>query len=206
MISNVRHDILNQISVINGYNDLLSDKMPEDPEFRRRYARMMRAVERIQKQVDFTMYYLGACNPHLDWYSLGTVIQSALSGHPLTNVQISIDVGNTEILADPLMTKVFANMIDNAVRHGGNITEIRITFIGDEGHGLITIEDDGIGVPPDEKSRIFLPGYGHNTGMGLYLTRMILETIGFSIRETGREGCGARFEIQVPPSHYRIAS
>ena len=104
------------------------------------------------------------------------------------------------------MTKVFANMIDNATQHGGNITGIRITFIRDEDHGLITIEDNSIRVPPDKMSRILFLGYGHNTEMGLYLTRMILETIGFSIREAGCEGCGARFEIQVPPSHYRIAS
>jgi len=104
------------------------------------------------------------------------------------------------------MTKVFANLIDNAVRHGGSITEIRIAFFQGEEHGIIAIEDDGIGVPMGEKSRIFSPGYGHNTGMGLYLTQMILETIGFSIREAGCEGRGARFEIRVPPGRYRIGS
>jgi len=196
---------LNNISVIYGYNDLLLDQIPEDPEFRQNYTRMMKAVECIEKQVNFTMDYLDTCSPHSDWYSLESIVQEALSGYAITNVPVSTDLGNAEILADPLMTKVFVNLIDNAVRHGGNITEIRITFTVSEDHGLIAIEDDGIGVPPDEKSRIFSPGYGHNTGMGLYLTRMILATVGFSIQEAGREGYGARFEIRVPPGHYRIA-
>jgi len=205
MLSIVRHDILNNISVIHGYNDLLSDRMPGDPEFRRNYTNMMRAVDCIEKQIDFTMGYLDTCSPHSDWCNLESAIQGALSGYTITNVRVSVDVGSVEILADPLMTKVFANLIDNAVRHGGPITEIRITFFGGEDHGLITVEDDGIGVLSDEKNKIFSPGYGHNTGMGLYLTRMILATAGFSIREAGREGCGARFEIWVPPGHYRIA-
>lgn len=205
MLSIVRHDILNAISVIHGYNDLLSDQMPKDPEFRRNYTNMMKAINCIETQVNFTMDYLDACGPHSNWYNLESTIRDALSGYAITNILISIDVGNAEILADPLMTKVFANLIDNAVRHGGNVTEIRITFAVSENHGLITIEDDGIGVPLEEKGRIFSPGYGRNTGMGLYLTRMILATLEFSIREAGREEYGARFEIRVPPGRYRIA-
>lgn len=205
MLSIVRHDILNNISVIYGYNDLLLDQIPENPEFRRNYTRMMKAVDCIEKQVNFTMDYLDTCSPHSDWYTLESLIHDALSGYTITNVLVSIDVGNAEILADPLMTRVFANLIENAVRHGGGVTEIRITFAVGEDHGLIIIEDDGIGVPLEEKGRIFAPGYGHNTGMGLYLARMILAAVGFSIREAGREECGARFEIRVPTGHYRIA-
>jgi len=177
---------------------------PEDPEFRRNYAKMMKMVDCIEEQVDFVTYYLSTCSPHQDWYSLGTIIQDTLSGYTLADVRVSVDAGNAEIFTDLLMTRVFANLIENAVRHGGNITEIRIMFSEGPEYGLITIEDDGVGISPGEKSNIFAPGYGHNTGMGLYLARMILEITGFSIRETGREGHGARFEIRIPPGHYRI--
>jgi len=50
----------------------------------------------------------------------------------------------------------------------------------------------------DMKERIFRKGVGKNTGLGLFLTREILDITGLSITETGNEGEGARFEIAIP--------
>ena len=50
---------------------------------------------------------------------------------------------------------------------------------------------------------IFSKGYGKFTGLGLYLCREILSITGISIKETGREGNGARFEITIPEGKFR---
>jgi hypothetical protein len=55
----------------------------------------------------------------------------------------------------------------------------------------------------EDKERIFELGFGKNTGYGLFLVREVLSITGFSIRETGEEGKGARFEISIPPGMYR---
>ena len=55
-------------------------------------------------------------------------------------------------------------------------------------HAIIFCEDDGIGIPNDEKERIFSYAYGSNTGMGLFLVREILAITGITIRETGTPG------------------
>ena len=90
------------------------------------------------------------------------------------------------------------------MRYGEKITTIRVSLSQMDGDRTIIFEDDGGGVPVDEKEKIFEFGYGKNTGMGLYLAREILDITGMTIRETGEPGKGARFEILVPVGAYRF--
>ncbi|MEI7649373.1 MAG: ATP-binding protein, partial [Methanomicrobiales archaeon] len=66
----------------------------------------------------------------------------------------------TEVFADPLIVKVFYNLMDNAMRYGGKITTIRfyVEEAGDE--HLIVCDDDGDGVVAEEKEKIFERGFG----------------------------------------------
>ncbi len=106
-----------------------------------------------------------------------------------------------------MLEKVFHNLFDNAVRHGGHVTEISVTCREDEdGKMVIAVEDDGIGIPAEMKERIFRHGYGRHTGYGLFLVQEILAITGMSIRETGEEGKGACFEITVPHNVWRLDS
>jgi signal transduction histidine kinase len=61
-----------------------------------------------------------------------------------------------------------------------------------------------VGIAENEKEKIFMGGYGKNTGFGLFLAREILAITGITIRETGIPGEGARFEITVPNGGYRF--
>jgi len=104
-----------------------------------------------------------------------------------------------------LLHRAVHNLIDNAMRHGVEAT--RVVFdqrMTDEGSLIIGIEDDGIGILPEDKERIFLKGYGRNHGMGLFLIRQILSITGMTIEEVGEYGNGARFEITVPFESYRF--
>ncbi|MCX6699857.1 MAG: ATP-binding protein [Methanomicrobiales archaeon] len=69
---------------------------------------------------------------------------------------------------------------------------------------VIVCEDDGVGVQADEKERIFERGFGKNTGLGLALSREILDITGITIREVGEPGKGARFEMVVPKGAWRM--
>jgi signal transduction histidine kinase len=107
------------------------------------------------------------------------------------------------VFADPLVVKVFYNLMDNAVRYGGKITTIRFSAEESGDDQVIVCEDDGNGVLTEEKEKIFERGYGKNTGLGLALSREILSITGITIRETGEPGIGARFEMTVPKGMYR---
>lgn len=93
------------------------------------------------------------------------------------------------------------------MRHAKEIARIGIYSREEEdGSLLLIINDDGPGVKPEEKERIFMQGYGKNTGLGLTLAREILEVTDIKIRENGVYGKGARFEIKVPPGSWRKKS
>ena len=93
--------------------------------------------------------------------------------------------------------------MDNAVRYGGKITTIRFSVEESGNDPVIVCEDDGDGVVAEEKEKIFDRGFGKNTGLGLFLSRVILNITGITIRETGEPGKGARFEMAVPANSYR---
>jgi len=117
---------------------------------------------------------------------------------------IRYDCPEVSIYADPMIEKVFSNLMDNTIRHAEGATGVRVRC-SKSGSGLmITWEDDGPGVPDDQKERIFERGFGRNTGLGLFLAREILGITGIAIAETGVYGEGARFEMLVPEGGYRI--
>ena len=62
----------------------------------------------------------------------------------------------------------------------------------------IFIEDDGVGIPKEEKEIIFKEGYGKNSGLGLHLVKLMCEVYGWTIQETGKQGKGAQFTMTMP--------
>jgi signal transduction histidine kinase len=100
---------------------------------------------------------------------------------------------------------VFYNLIDNSLRYGTEHMDT-IRFSGNEnGKGLVcSYEDNGAGIPPKDKPHIFERGFGHHSGLGMFLTREILAITGLTIIENGEFGKGTRFEITVPTGAYRF--
>jgi signal transduction histidine kinase len=122
----------------------------------------------------------------------------------MNQVQIQITFQNIEIYADPLLSKVFYNLLENSIRHGHHTSLVQ--FLVRENDETLTIicQDNGGGIDPETKKHLFKRGYGKNTGYGLFLIREILAITGILIEETGEFGIGARFEIKVPKGAYRF--
>ena len=120
-------------------------------------------------------------------------------------ISLKIPPMHVSILADSLLQKVFYNLVDNSLAHGGpGGTQIEIRFEQSENYGVIIYQDAGSGIPDTEKEHIFIRGVGSGTGLGLFLIREILNVSGMSIKETGKFGSGAKFEIQVPFNQFRV--
>ena len=109
-----------------------------------------------------------------------------------------------EIHADSLLETVFFNLVENILQHGVRATKVMLRY-EERSHGLVlTVEDDGIGIPLSDKQKIFERGFGDGHGLGLLLAREVLSITGISIQKTGTPGKGARFELIVPKEGYRI--
>ncbi|HDQ08036.1 MAG TPA: PAS domain-containing sensor histidine kinase [Methanoculleus sp.] len=185
-----RHDVLNQIHVILSYVELLKDELPP-VEPANTYLKGVEAAARtIHGQINFTRDYhrIGVEAPV--WQKAAEVFHENRYAWGPDTLTVRTDVDDVGIYADPMLEKVFYNLLDNAVRHGGGVTTVTVTFREEDGTGVIVVEDDGSGVPEGEKERIFERGVGKNTGFGLFLTREVLGLTGISIHETGRKGKG----------------
>lgn len=199
-----RHDIKNQLTILLGYLDI-SKELATTPELSEPVEKEIKAAETIAHQITFTKDYqnMGILAPK--WQNVSDVVNrvsETINVHP-----VSLEVGKSdiEIFADPLLEKVFYNLIDNSIRYGTGMTKISLNTYETPGGQVILYEDNGKGIPASDKARIFEPGFGKNTGLGLFLTREILSITGMTIEETGEYGTGARFEISVPSSIYRYS-
>lgn len=196
-----RHDILNKVAIIMGYLKIAEKKF-EDPALAEVMEKIKSATMAIQSQIEFTRIYedIGTHEPR--WIYLDTVMPR--SQVPVM-VSLITDVHRVEVFSDPMLEKVFFNLLDNSIRHGERVTEIRVSFHTSDKNLVVVWEDNGIGVETSEKEQIFERGFGKNTGLGLFLVREILSLTGITITENGEPGTGARFEIKVPNAGYRFS-
>jgi PAS domain S-box-containing protein len=205
LTSITRHDIRNQLTGLSGYLELSRDSVDNPADMTRYVARMQVVAKAIENQIAFTRDYenLGGGPPV--WQDVSLCVRKAMEGLPFGRVQVRSDPINLEILADPLLAKVFYNLFDNALRYGGSrMSTIHVSSFTAGTSQVLVVEDDGEGIPEKEKERVFFKGFGKNTGLGLFLTREILSLSGITIKETGEPGRGARFEIRMPADRFRF--
>ena len=198
-----RHDILNRLTVIYGIISLLEEKIP-DPVYSGYLKKAEEAAVAIKHQIEFTGDYKNMGLEKADWQNVIHTLQQSLKNVDLKGVTLDLFSQDLEIFADPWLKKVFFNLIDNTLRYAEHVTKVTVSYC-ESGDGLdILFEDNGIGIPFDEKEKIFERGYGKNIGYGLFMAREILAITQLSIKETGEPGKGARYEIHVPKRLYRF--
>ena len=198
-----RHDILNQLTVVLGYLEIMKMKFP-DPALQEIVDKEMLAANNIQTQIMFTKDYqdIGVQSPQ--WFDIRKVIASAAASLPLSQVSLGVHFDKPELYADPLFEKVFYTLLENALRHGKTVTSIEFSCKLQDESLVVIYQDNGIGIPAEYKEAIFDRKFFKHTGFGLFLSRTILGITGMTIRETGEPGKGARFEITVRAGAYRF--
>ena len=200
-----RHDIKNQLMVLSGFLEI-SRKSLGDPALIAEFiAKEEKIADTIGRQINFTRDYenLGVKAPA--WQNIDQLVGNVIARLPMQHVRVGAGNCGLEVFADPLLEKVFYNLIDNALRYGGEqMTSIRVTNRENNGILVIAVHDDGRGIRTEDQGQLFTKGFGKNTGLGLYLSREILSITGITISETGIPGKGARFEIAVPKGSFRF--
>jgi signal transduction histidine kinase len=196
-----RHDIANQLTILHGYTQLAAS-LESDPVISGYLSTIDAGTATIHRQIEFMKSYhdLGVHSP--GW----SLLQETVSKAKGPEVDFSGTCNDIEVFSDPMLEKVFFNLFENAMRHGEHVTEIRVRCKRAPEGLVIIVEDNGIGIPHNEKEKIFDKEFGKNTGLGLFLAKEILSITGITIRETGEPGMGARFEMAVPKEAWRNLS
>jgi signal transduction histidine kinase len=198
-----RHDVLNQLTAVVGYTELLG-MMMEDPKQLSYIEKEKLAIDKIRRQFRFAKDYqmIGIEPPR--WQVLKNMIHRAIEEADLKGIRVTDLTGGVSVYADTHFEKVFSNLFENTLHHGGAATEIRVSISRTEPAILLVVEDNGTGIPAGDKTKIFERGYGKGTGWGLFLAMEILAFTGMTIAETGEPGKGTRFEIRIPQDHVRM--
>ena len=187
----VGHDLRNPLSVAQGRLELLAEECTSEH---------IEAIDRALTRIDeLTQTLLRLAREGERVHNTETVDLAELSETCWQNVESSdaslrADVERTIEADRSRLAQLLENLIRNAVEHGGDDVDIRI---GDLPDGFF-IEDDGPGVPADERDAVFEWGYStrkDGTGFGLSIAKTVAEAHGWTITITESPEGGARFEV-----------
>ena len=195
-----RHDVRNKLSAVTGYAYLLKKKHSDEVDVVEGLGKMEVAVRESMKIFDFAKMYEQLGAEELVLTDVEAKIDEATNLFSGSLPKIINDCEGLEVIADSLLKQLFYNLLDNSLKHGGKVTQIRLHLTKD-GDGIkLFYEDDGVGIPGANKPKLFPEGFttGKSTGLGLFLIKKMVEVYGWKISEEGEPGKGARFAISIP--------
>ena len=199
-----RHDVLNQVSLASIEAEL-AKRMSSEPNVQESVENIAKINRTIISLLQFSKEYrkVGVEEPR--WLNLKELLSGAIDQLERGKVGMDYYCEDWRVYADPMIEKAFFNILENSLRHGERVTKVLINceVSREDGTLRIIFSDNGIGVPDEEKEKIFEKGVGKNTGLGLFLVRQILTITDISISENGAPGKGARFEIIVPKDRFK---
>lgn len=126
------------------------------------------------------------------------------------SVRFAIEGEETIAAIDaPRAQQIFANLLDNACKHGGGKGEVRVEILKEGAEAVVRVSDEGPGIPPQELERVFHRFYRVDrsrsqpgTGLGLAIAKHLAVLHGGTIRASNRAsnglGGGAMFEVRLP--------
>ena len=196
-----RHDVANKLTIAKANLYLLKKKIGDNPDLVKYLDRVGSALAASDKIFDYSRLYerIGAEKPSIE--NVALCFNQAVTLLPEVNsVKIVNECEGLAVLADSLLKQLFYNFLDNSLKHGEKVTQIRICFT-ENGNGVrLFYEDNGVGVPGSNKSRLFDAGFstGKGSGLGLHLVKKMMDVYGWTVTEEGQLGIGAKFVIIIP--------
>jgi two-component system sensor histidine kinase KdpD len=166
----------------------------------------------VQNLLNMTRLEYGALKPKRGPVDVGELIGTAradlrtvLAGH---TIDVDLPANLPRIDADPvLIGQALANVLENATKYSPPGSTIRLVGHSEIGKVTLTVSDEGPGIPPAEREKVFDLFYRvtegdrrpTGTGLGLAIVRGFVEAHGGSVRAlAGPEGRGTRIEIDLP--------
>lgn len=213
-LAGVAHDLRNPLSALKLSTALTGRGEPSPERMQRTLSLVRRQVERLDRMVgdllDATRIEAGKLElqPEVrDTRELARSVvelyQSSDSGHTLELV-----VPDTAVLvrADPArLEQVLTNLVSNALKYSPSGSRVEVSVRGDAGHAVLSVEDQGIGMSPEELQGLFIPFQragsakqrAPGVGLGLSVSRRIIEAHGGHIEVESQPGRGSVFRVYL---------
>lgn len=208
---------------LRALQERLDDAPPDDPTWKRDLERLKRQLTVIQDQsaklgrlvrelLDVSRIQSGRLEFRIAPLDLGEVVRESVEQAQMTSPKhaLKVDVHGPPaiVMGDrDHLEQVLANLLDNAVKYSPEGREINVRVATEEKEAHITVRDHGIGIPQDQLERIFdlfyrteeaearrMPGLG----LGLYITRGIVERHGGRVWVESESGKGTNVSVVLP--------
>jgi signal transduction histidine kinase len=211
------HELKTPVAVVMGYAETLSRMTKElAPGERRMLDGLLRGAGRIDRIVADLLFLsqiqLDRLHLVLERLDLGELLDRVTARQRLAAPERRIQVTHVDpvlLQSDrELLERVMAHMIDNALRYSPDGGEVEVTVqIADEHDAIVSVRDQGVGIPAGKCAQIFECFYRAHTdtphdyggmGTGLYLSQAIVARHGGEIYFESEEGCGSTFHVRLP--------
>jgi PAS domain S-box-containing protein len=195
-----RHDVANKLAVIRTSVYLLRKQIGTHPNVDRYFESIESAIIASDKLFEFSRLYEKIGAEQIAIIDVEKCFNQAVAIMPnLVMIEIVNKCQGLEVLADSLLRQLFYNLIDNSLKHGEKVTQIRLYYVKVQDKVKLFYEDDGVGIPDSSKSKIFDDGFttGKGSGLGLSLVNKLCEVYGWKVTEEGHAGKGVKFVISI---------
>lgn len=208
-IATVSHELRTPLTTIIGFAELLGglvdDEAAEFVNLIRRESVHLESL--IANLLDSSRLEAGMLSIQRQPVDLAPVLDEAIGLishlHPETEISVHAD-GRLELDGDPArLRQMLANLLENACKYGAGKVVVRTTREQDQVR--VEIEDNGPGIPPDQRSRVFErfqrlhDQQASGTGVGLYVVQALAEAHHGQVTvDDGTELKGARFIVELP--------
>lgn len=212
--STLAHSLRMPIAIIQGYAELLSGSVVEDPETRMAY--LDKIIQRSRDMSDIVSRQLSAAPgdqislscTEIDLLELVRQVASDIQT-AAQEQQVSIQVLSQEerLPAEMdafLLNRTLFNLLENALKYMGRPGVVTIRVLEEDGETVsIVVQDDGMGLSPEETARVFEMNYqgsngGRGEGHGLFLVKRAVEAHGGTVSAQSSPGRGMRVALKLP--------
>ncbi|HSB52366.1 MAG TPA: ATP-binding protein, partial [Dissulfurispiraceae bacterium] len=205
MAAKIVHEIRNPLCSVELFATLLAEELERD-EHRSLARGISEGITHMNRILTNMLYFARPHTCRLTAVGLGTVVEEALRLVAATlqsrDIVVEQMIETTEVLGDAeLLKQAFMNIVINgiqAMQRGGRIS-IRVR--AEEAFGTVSITDEGEGIRPEDREKIFDPFYStkdKGTGLGLAITSRIVQAHGGYIKVSSEVGAGSTFTLYFP--------
>ncbi len=216
--ASLAHEIKNPLASIKGTAEILLDEFPAGHPKREFVEILLKETTRLNNTVEEVLQFSrrGRDTPgqkDTQGEPLSGVIERVknLLANQMAKKSITFSItgaeaGNSFFVAGDKLSQVFLNLILNAIDAVPDRGAIAVSIKKQDNTMLVSFEDNGPGVPPENREKIFTPFYSSKeggTGLGLSISRKIIESYGGQITVSPAENGGSCFTVRLPDQTFK---
>ena len=209
------HDLKNPLTIVGGYASMMlrMDTVRQDQDLKQMAQEIEGAgsdmLEMIGNMLD-VLRFQNSVTLDKGQTDFNLIVDDVISSYQTLAIAKNITLefraqfSEVPIIVDAkLIQRVVENLVSNAIKYSPNESHIMVTTDCKEGKAILLVEDDGYGIPEYDLPLLFDPFYrsestsdkAEGTGLGLSVTKEIVEQHGGRITVDSREGKGSTFKV-----------